>query len=197
MSIFASSKKNPAATSGSAGPATPTGTTPEESRSRQEPAAGSRSASGDRLRATRERATSASTLNPHLTFEGELKYTGKVSIDCEFHGRIVTEDTLIVGPSACIHAEVTAGVVEISGKIHGDIKALKSVKILSGGEVHGNIETPTIAMEEGVLFEGSCSRPADAPTPAPEKVTRPAPRPAPQASPTLGAPSAPAPRNVP
>jgi cytoskeletal protein CcmA (bactofilin family) len=51
-------------------------------------------------------------------------------------------------------------VVEISGKVRGNIKARTRVKILSGGEVRGNLETPTISMEDGVVFEGNCTRPA-------------------------------------
>ena len=103
-----------------------------------------------------------SILNPHLAFEGNLKFAGKIIVDCEFRGSIVTDDTLIVGSSGNLEAELTAGVVEISGKVRGNIKAKTRVRILSGGEVHGNLETPTVSMDEGVVFEGNCTRPADA-----------------------------------
>ncbi len=107
-----------------------------------------------------------SSLNQHLSFEGTLKFVGSVLIDCEFRGNIVTADTLVVGVSGKVHAEVTAGVVEISGVVRGDIKAANNVKIFSGGAVHGNIETPTISMEEGVVFEGNCTRPGKTPAAA-------------------------------
>ncbi len=134
--------------------------------------------SGDKLRTVKasagketaqdgRSATGTSSLNPHLFFEGNLEFSGTVLIDCEFRGTVVTDDTLVVGVSGNVHAEVTAGVVEISGKVHGNIKASNSVKVFSGGEVHGNIETPTISMEEGVIFEGNCTRPGTKPQPAP------------------------------
>ena len=103
-----------------------------------------------------------SILNPHLAFEGNLKFAGKVIVDCEFRGTIATDDTIIVGSSGNLEAELTAGVVEISGKVRGNIKAKTRVKILSGGEVHGNLETPTVSMDEGVVFEGNCTRSSDA-----------------------------------
>ncbi|HVR76087.1 MAG TPA: polymer-forming cytoskeletal protein [Planctomycetota bacterium] len=109
---------------------------------------------------SRTSAAHASYLNPHLSFEGNLKYTGTVTIDCDFRGSITTDDTLVVGPTAKVHAEVTAGVLEISGKVEGNVRAKTRVKIYTGGQVVGNIETPTISMEEGVVFEGSCTRPA-------------------------------------
>lgn len=108
-------------------------------------------------------ATNTSSLNPHLSFEGNLQFSGTVLIDCDFRGTITTDDTLIVGVAGNVEAEVTAGVVEVSGAVHGNIRANSSVKIFSGGEVHGNIETPTISMEEGVVFEGNCTRPGGRP----------------------------------
>ncbi len=101
----------------------------------------------------------ASVLNQHLTFEGNLKFTGTVTIDCEFRGSILTDDTLVVGIAGRVDAEVSAGIIEISGKVHGNLRAKTRVRILSGGEIYGNIETPTISMDEGVIFEGNCSRP--------------------------------------
>lgn len=103
-------------------------------------------------------AASASVLNSHLSFDGELKYAGSVTVDCEFRGSIVTDDTLIVGPSARVEAEIKAGVVEIAGKVRGNVQAKTRVKIRTGAEVYGNIETPTVSMEDGVVFEGHCTR---------------------------------------
>lgn len=114
----------------------------------------------------------SSTLNSHLIFDGELRYSGTVLVDCEFHGSIVTDDTLLVGESGRVDADICAGVIEISGKVNGNIKAMSRVKILSGGEVHGNIETPTISMEEGVLFEGNCTRATPQPPPVQQQARR-------------------------
>lgn len=94
-----------------------------------------------------------------MHFEGKLQYTGTLTLDCDFQGTVSTEDTLIVGSAGKVKAEVHADTVEISGKVWGDVKAKSRVRILSGGEVYGNIETPSISMEDGVVFEGQCTRP--------------------------------------
>lgn len=134
-------------------PAGPVGTRSlgEDPRSLSPPRSSRLSASDDKT----------STLSSHLTFDGTLKFSGKVVIDCEFRGSVASDDTLVVGPAGRIEAELSSGVVEIAGKVRGNIKAKTRVKILSGGEVRGNIETPTISMDEGVVFEGSCTRPQD------------------------------------
>jgi cytoskeletal protein CcmA (bactofilin family) len=109
----------------------------------------------------------SSTLNSNLTFEGDLRFQGTVMIDCAFKGKITTEDSLVIGAAAKIQAELTAGSVEVSGKVQGNIHARQTVRILSGGEVYGNIETPTVSMAEGVIFEGTCTRLPGAPKPHP------------------------------
>jgi cytoskeletal protein CcmA (bactofilin family) len=110
-------------------------------------------------RASRTSAGNSSVLNSHLFFQGDLRYAGTVTLDCELHGSVTTDDMLIVGSSARIEGEVHAGVVEVSGKVHGNIFAKTRVKIFTGGEVCGDIETPTVSMDEGVAFEGRCRRP--------------------------------------
>ncbi|MCZ6791988.1 MAG: polymer-forming cytoskeletal protein, partial [Planctomycetota bacterium] len=82
---------------------------------------------GARPESRSSRSSGSSTLNPHLLFEGNLKFTGSVLVDCEFRGSIVTNDVLTVGPSGNVEAEVSAGVVEISGKVYGNIKAKTNV----------------------------------------------------------------------
>jgi cytoskeletal protein CcmA (bactofilin family) len=192
MSIFATGKKKPGSESPTVeGKGTKSSAEPA---SRKDQAGISQSSAAGRP-AVRKEAKGASTFNGHLRFEGTLNYTGTVTIDCHFKGSIVTDDVLVVGPSGRVDAEVTAGVVEISGQVNGNIKALTNVRILKGGKVHGNIETPKISMEEGVVFEGNCSRPADAqpPKPAPQappaakRVTPVAPSSPPSATPSPSA----------
>jgi cytoskeletal protein CcmA (bactofilin family) len=133
--------------------ATPTPAVPVKAST---PAAGKPSA---QLSQRTEAGPGSSVINSHLWFDGTLKFEGSLTLDCEIRGTITTPDTLIVGPSARVQAEISAGSVEISGKVNGNIRAKKNVKIFAGGEVYGNIETPNVSMEEGVVFEGNCTRP--------------------------------------
>ena len=90
-------------------------------------------------------------------FKGILGFNGTFRIDSEFEGEIVTSDTLIIGESAVISAEITVGTIYISGKVIGNITAKERVEINSSGEVYGNIKTPILVIDEGVIFEGNCS----------------------------------------
>jgi cytoskeletal protein CcmA (bactofilin family) len=45
----------------------------------------------------------------------------------------------------------------IHGKVTGDINASKKPEIRTPGRLYGNVTTPSLIIEEGVVFEGHCS----------------------------------------
>jgi len=106
-------------------------------------------------------ATGRDNLNAFLgegtSFKGALTFEGTVRIDGRLEGQIFTKDTLVVGESAQVLAEIHAGTVVIGGTVHGNIIAERKIEIHASGKLYGNISTPSLVIEEGVLFEGSCT----------------------------------------
>jgi cytoskeletal protein CcmA (bactofilin family) len=89
-------------------------------------------------------------------FEGKLSFEGTVRVDGKLTGEIFTDDVLIVGEGAEVNAEVTVGAIVVQGIVRGNITAKRSVEIHSPGRVKGNISTPSLFIEKGVLFDGHC-----------------------------------------
>jgi cytoskeletal protein CcmA (bactofilin family) len=89
-------------------------------------------------------------------FEGKFSFTGAVRIDGKFSGEIFSSGTLIVGESAVIKSRIHVGDMIISGEVHGDIIAENKIEINVPGKLFGNIQTPKLVIEEGVIFEGNC-----------------------------------------
>ena len=89
-------------------------------------------------------------------FEGKLTFEGQVRIDGKFSGQIFTKDTLVIGDGARVNAEINAGTVIVNGIVEGNIKATQTIELHQPGRVKGNIETPALQMDKGVIFEGSC-----------------------------------------
>jgi len=89
-------------------------------------------------------------------FDGKLSFTGAVRIDGKLSGEIFSSGTLIVGESAVIKAQIHIADMVISGEVHGDIFAEKKIEITVPGKLFGNIKTPKLVLEEGVIFEGNC-----------------------------------------
>lgn len=91
------------------------------------------------------------------SFKGELEFEDTMRIDGRFNGRIRSKNELIVGESAHIEGEVHVGRIAISGTVVGKIIADQRVEIHRNGKVYSDIETPTLIIEEGALFQGNCS----------------------------------------
>lgn len=90
-------------------------------------------------------------------FEGKLYFEGRVRIDGNFKGEIKSDDTLIIGEGAEVHAEIDVATVIVRGGIvHGNIRASQSVEIHAPGKVVGNLHSPSLFIERGVEFQGSC-----------------------------------------
>lgn len=89
-------------------------------------------------------------------FVGELRFRDTFRIDGRLQGKIVSDNTLIVGESGHVDAEVDCGVVSIRGTVSGKIQAHQRVELLAGCKVHGTLVSPKVVIEEGAFFEGSC-----------------------------------------
>ena len=88
------------------------------------------------------------------TFEGKLTFDGTVRIDGRFKGEVFSDDTLVIGEGAVVEAEIEIGDVIIQGTVVGNIKAKNSIEIHAPGRVKGDLHTPTLQIDKGVIFEG-------------------------------------------
>lgn len=90
-------------------------------------------------------------------FEGKLHFEGRVRIDGIFSGEVKSDDTLIIGDGAEVHAEIDCGTVIVRGGIvHGNIRAKTQLEIHAPAKLIGNIHSPSIFIDRGVEFQGSC-----------------------------------------
>lgn len=89
-------------------------------------------------------------------YEGKLTFEGTVRIDGRFTGEIFSNDVLIVGQGAEVHAEIDVAVVIISGNVVGNINARSKVELHAPARLIGNIIAPVLTVDEGVFFEGNC-----------------------------------------
>lgn len=100
-------------------------------------------------------------LGKESRFSGTLAFEGAVRIDGRFEGEVITDDLLLVGPGAEVRATLRVGTVVINGSVEGDIHASCSVVVKAPARLKGNVITPTLVLEEGVTFDGSCQMSQD------------------------------------
>lgn len=100
-------------------------------------------------------ASSDLLLGRGARFEGKLSFEGTVRIDASFVGSITTNDVLVVGEHARIDADISCGTVVVHGEVNGNVKAKTAVEIHHTAKVRGELETPSLSVEKGALFQGS------------------------------------------
>jgi cytoskeletal protein CcmA (bactofilin family) len=93
-------------------------------------------------------------------FEGKLSFRDTVRIDGRFRGEITSENTLIVGESGEIEATISSNTIAVSGVVTGDVVAKRKVVLHKTARVKGNIETPSIVIEEGASVNGQLTMPS-------------------------------------
>ena len=89
-------------------------------------------------------------------FEGKLTFEGTVRIDGTLKGEVFSDDVLIVGEGARVEAEIDVGEIIIQGMVVGNIRAKRSIEILTPGRVKGDLNCPSLQIDKGVIFEGRC-----------------------------------------
>ena len=89
-------------------------------------------------------------------FSGLLNYSGTVRIDGKFEGQVITEDTLIIGETGHLMAEISAGTIICMGYVEGNLMASQKIEIHSTSKVVGNIKSPALNIELGGVFDGTC-----------------------------------------
>jgi cytoskeletal protein CcmA (bactofilin family) len=97
-----------------------------------------------------------SIIGEGTTLRGEFNLNGLLRIDGVFYGKVKTNGKVLVGKNGVAECTIISGTVVIGGKVKGDILATERITLLSTGELIGNIKTPRLVIEEGVVFDGTC-----------------------------------------
>jgi cytoskeletal protein CcmA (bactofilin family) len=88
------------------------------------------------------------------SFEGKLTFEGTVRIDGKFKGEVFSDDVLVIGDGATVEASIDVGEVIIQGTVVGNVIAKRSIEIHAPGRVKGDLHTPSLQIDKGVIFEG-------------------------------------------
>jgi cytoskeletal protein CcmA (bactofilin family) len=96
---------------------------------------------------------------------GEANFKGMLRVDGHLSGKVHSDEgTLIVSTNGLIDANIEVAIAQIHGTVNGDITASKRIEMGRVAKVTGNIQTPTLVIEQGAIFEGGCrmAQPGDA-----------------------------------
>ena len=99
----------------------------------------------------------ASILGAGSHFTGTIKVQGTLRVEGEFDGEVECKETLEVGKSGVVRANLNVKDAVIAGKVFGNINASSRIELQAGSHLEGDVITKRLVIDEGVFFEGNCS----------------------------------------
>lgn len=88
---------------------------------------------------------------------GEANFKALMRVDGHLSGRITSSTgTLIVGANGKVDANIEVAIAQIHGTVNGDIIATQRLELGRAAKLNGNIQTASLVIEPGALFEGTC-----------------------------------------
>lgn len=107
------------------------------------------------MKTKNEDGTINAFLGKNTCFNGTLAFDGLVRIDGTFEGNVKTNDTFVIANSGNVKADIDAGTIKISGNFEGTVVAKTKVELYKPAQVTGTIKTPSLVIEDGVVFNGT------------------------------------------
>jgi len=90
-------------------------------------------------------------------FSGKFLINGSLRIDGRFEGKYLQADQLYIGPNGKVKTNINAVSVIIEGLVIGNINATNRVLLMPTAKILGDIKTPELIIQNGVILEGRCT----------------------------------------
>lgn len=87
---------------------------------------------------------------------GDIESSSDIRIDGNLKGKIDIKGKVVIGSPGELHGDIKCQLVEVSGKVTGNIMASDLVSLKSSAIIQGEIITKKLAIEPGAVFTGSC-----------------------------------------
>lgn len=91
-----------------------------------------------------------------VSLSGTLKAEEDLFLEGRLDGEIVVpKHQVTVGKNGRVKADLHARVIQIEGRVVGDLIGGETVVVAASGQVEGNIKAPRVSLDNGAQFRGS------------------------------------------
>jgi cytoskeletal protein CcmA (bactofilin family) len=95
------------------------------------------------------------SISQGIRIKGEVTGSEDLYIDGIVEGKLnLTNGSLTIGPNGQVKADVNAREVVVRGQIEGKVSGRDKVQLLGSGQIHGEVQTERLAIEEGASLRG-------------------------------------------
>jgi cytoskeletal protein CcmA (bactofilin family) len=115
---------------------------------------------------------STNTIGEKSVFMGKFLINGSIEINGKFEGEVLKVDQMHIGRFGKVKANLEASSIVIEGVVIGNISANIRVMLLPTARVLGDIKTPELIIQNGVILEGRCLISNNLDLPAKDRITK-------------------------
>jgi len=90
-------------------------------------------------------------------FEGTINVPHSIRIDGAYKGRIQTAESITVGETGVVEAEIRAQNAFIFGKVLGNMYIDERVELHTSAVAIGDLHAKELVVKEGAIYHGHCS----------------------------------------
>ncbi len=89
-------------------------------------------------------------------FTGTMEVKGTLRVDGKLKGKIVSDETVSIGSTGEVEADIEAKIVVVAGTVVGNIHSSEKTEMQAKAKVVGDLVTKSVVIEQGAIFHGSC-----------------------------------------
>ena len=91
-------------------------------------------------------------------FEGTVNIeSGGIRVDGTIKGKLISSETMVVGPTGVVEANVQVKKATVGGKVVGSLIAIEQTVLETKAVLLGDLKTSSLVVHEGAVFNGNCS----------------------------------------
>jgi cytoskeletal protein CcmA (bactofilin family) len=102
------------------------------------------------------RSTGETVLSEGCNFNGKATIAGTLRVEGRVQGEIRATDTVVVGRTGKVEANISTNRAVFNGSYSGKVEAKDRVELQNGSRVEGDIQAKNMVMEDGVYYRGNC-----------------------------------------
>ena len=102
-------------------------------------------------------STSRNYLSQDVEIKGTVSFGDELTTHGKIEGEVHSTGQFTIGKTGSIQGDITAARVSVHGIVNGNIAVTEKCELRGAAQLHGDLESPSLVIEEGATFIGRSS----------------------------------------
>ncbi|MEZ4455018.1 MAG: polymer-forming cytoskeletal protein [Gemmatimonadales bacterium] len=103
----------------------------------------------------RSDSNTVSIIAPDLLINGDLQAEGVIRIEGRVAGNVSAGNQILLSQGGVVEGDLATREAVLAGEVRGTVVASERIEVQASAQVHGDIVTPRLLIQEGGLINGA------------------------------------------